>query len=167
MYISKTEARKKTFEITSLINQIEIDLHYTGKQRISPFGFTGFGVTTSQRETLDQKFDFIIKELKKLHDKSQHTRSRVSEECSQSESYAITLAEKIKELSDELSVFDKFEVFYLKEKADKKLNLTHTFYRCRACKARVEKTERLLHAEQVHYTNVFYTIKTHRGVTTK
>ena len=164
MFISKKEVREKVFTINSLITQVEIDLHYTGRpHRDRYYGYTGFVASSPSNESVRGKLDYIIKELRALLNKSEKTRERVSEEFSKEDVYKNTLEEKLKELS----IFENFEVFYLKEKADKKLNLTHTFYRCRACKARVEKSERLLHAEQVHYTNVFYTIKTHKGETIK
>lgn len=159
MFKKKKYTREKLKRINALIGDIYAEVGcISTTQPLSSFVFTLPNLST--KEKIESNLEHFITQLTLVRSLAASKRAAIKAD-------ADYLHTKTIELEDQLDFFEEFEVLYLEEKADSGHRLTHTFYKCRACKARVEKTERLLHAEQVHYTNVFYTIKTHKGVTTK
>lgn len=158
MFKKKKNTREQLKTINALIGEIysEVSCISTTQPSLSYEYISSYLPT---KEKNDVKLERFIIKLKGLRSLAVSRRDAINENTNY-------LYAKTRELEDKLNFFEEFEVLYLEE-ADSGRHLTHLFYKCRACKARVEKTERLLHAEQVHYTNVFYTIKTHKGVTTK
>ena len=152
MFKKKKYTREKLKRINTLIGDIYAEVGcISTTQPLSSFVFTLPNLSIKEKN--ESNLEHFITQLSLVRSLAASKRAAIKAKTS--------------ELEDQLDFFEAFEVLYLEEKADSDHHLTHTFYKCRACKARVEKTERLLHAEQVHYTNVFYTIKTHKGVTTK
>ena len=158
MFKKKKKTREQFKTISALIGEIYAEVSYVSTTQPS-LSYEFISSFLPSKEKIDVKLERLIIRLKTLRSLAVSKRDAINKNTDY-------LYAKTRELEDKLNFFEDFKVLYLEE-ADSGHHLTHLFYKCRACKARVEKTERLLHAEQVHYTNVFYTIKTHKGVTTK